>query len=185
MLPAALMHYFCFSHKPYINYAAPHLPCCKSLFAIFDVRDVKEDLVRHAQVLASQSLRQMTSGGTSQVNGRSTLPITYRSEANASGANNVLPTTTTEIEADDGPTNERKERFPLVRFRNRSADELLAGEESCAALGTSRSAVEILFHDSSRAGEDRALLITEDDDNSPFADDDATTTTHGSALIRR
>lgn len=47
MLVAAIAHYYIFSHKPYIDPAAAHVPCVTSCLRMFDVKDMAEDVKEH------------------------------------------------------------------------------------------------------------------------------------------
>lgn len=45
----AIAHYYVFSHKPYVDPASPPPPCCASFVAMWDVSDVRDDIVQHVQ----------------------------------------------------------------------------------------------------------------------------------------
>ncbi|EDV25173.1 uncharacterized protein TRIADDRAFT_56842 [Trichoplax adhaerens] len=47
MFIVALLHYFVFSHKPYIDGAAPHTSLYTSFMSMWDVSDVHQDVVEH------------------------------------------------------------------------------------------------------------------------------------------
>ena len=49
MFLAAIAHYFSFSHKPYVDYAAAHDDCCTSFLSMWDVSDVRQDVVEHVR----------------------------------------------------------------------------------------------------------------------------------------
>ncbi|OQV21718.1 Transmembrane protein 184C [Hypsibius exemplaris] len=54
MVLAAIAHHFAFSYVPYIDLAAPQVPCCHSFWTMLDVRDVSSDVIEHAKVVGSQ-----------------------------------------------------------------------------------------------------------------------------------
>ncbi|XP_055341941.1 transmembrane protein 184C-like [Paramacrobiotus metropolitanus] len=54
MVLASIAHHFAFSYVPYIDLAAPQVPCCTSFWAMMDVRDVTSDMVEHAKVVGTQ-----------------------------------------------------------------------------------------------------------------------------------
>lgn len=45
----AIVHYYVFSHDPYIDPCSPPPPCCASFVSMWDVSDVRDDLVQHVQ----------------------------------------------------------------------------------------------------------------------------------------
>lgn len=45
----AIAHYYVFSHKPYVDPASPPPPCCASFVSMWDVSDVRDDIVQHVQ----------------------------------------------------------------------------------------------------------------------------------------
>jgi len=45
----AIAHYYVFSHDPYIDRSSPPPPCCASFVSMWDVSDVRDDLVQHVQ----------------------------------------------------------------------------------------------------------------------------------------
>lgn len=47
MFIVAGLHYFVFSHKPYIDEAAPHTSLYTSFMSMWDVSDVHHDVVEH------------------------------------------------------------------------------------------------------------------------------------------
>lgn len=49
----AIIHYFTFSHKPYVDSNSPPPPCCSSFVSMWDVTDVRDDLVLQVQSVES------------------------------------------------------------------------------------------------------------------------------------
>ena len=47
MFIVAGLHYFVFSHKPYVDAAAPHTSLYTSFMSMWDVSDVRHDVVEH------------------------------------------------------------------------------------------------------------------------------------------
>lgn len=45
----AIAHYYVFSHKPFVDPSSPPPPCCASFVSMWDVSDVRDDLVQHVQ----------------------------------------------------------------------------------------------------------------------------------------
>lgn len=45
----AIVHYYVFSHQPYVDPFSPPPPCCSSFVSMWDVSDVRDDLVQHVQ----------------------------------------------------------------------------------------------------------------------------------------
>lgn len=45
----AIAHYYVFSHKPYVDPSSPPPPCCASFVSMWDVSDVRDDIVQHVQ----------------------------------------------------------------------------------------------------------------------------------------
>lgn len=55
MFLAALAHYFSFSHKPYIDQAAGNADCWLSFKTMWDVSDVRDDVVDHLHAVSKQA----------------------------------------------------------------------------------------------------------------------------------
>ncbi|XP_052252275.1 transmembrane protein 184C-like [Dreissena polymorpha] len=53
MFIAAIMHYFAFSHEPFVNTEAPQGNCCQSFASMWDVGDVKDDVLEHVKVVTT------------------------------------------------------------------------------------------------------------------------------------
>ena len=51
MFFAALAHNYSFSHKPYVDYAQGYQNMYTSFRAMFDVRDVRDDVVQHVRTV--------------------------------------------------------------------------------------------------------------------------------------
>lgn len=49
MFVFAIAHYYVFSHEPYVDPSSPPPPCCASFVSMWDVSDVRDDLVQHVQ----------------------------------------------------------------------------------------------------------------------------------------
>ena len=49
----AIAHYYVFSHKPFVDPSSPPPPCCASFVSMWDVSDVRDDLVQHVQSVGS------------------------------------------------------------------------------------------------------------------------------------
>ena len=45
----AIAHYYAFSHKPFVDPSSPAPPCCASFVSMWDVSDVRDDLVQHVR----------------------------------------------------------------------------------------------------------------------------------------
>lgn len=45
----AIVHYYVFSHEPYVDPSSPPPPCCASFVSMWDVSDVRDDIVQHVQ----------------------------------------------------------------------------------------------------------------------------------------
>lgn len=52
MFLAAIAHYYSFSHRPYMDMAADHGNCCESFVTMWDVRDVRDDVIDHARYIS-------------------------------------------------------------------------------------------------------------------------------------
>ncbi|KAK7476950.1 hypothetical protein BaRGS_00031809 [Batillaria attramentaria] len=69
MFLAAIAHYYSFSHRPYIDMAADQRNCCESFFSMWDVRDVRDDVMDHARYI-SKGVQKLSRGklnsGTSE-----------------------------------------------------------------------------------------------------------------------
>ena len=52
MFFAAIAHYFSFSHKPYVDYALGYQNIAHSFKAMFDVSDVRDDVVHHVRTVS-------------------------------------------------------------------------------------------------------------------------------------
>lgn len=61
MFLAAVMHYFAFSHKPFIDHSHEQGNCCQSFLSMWDVSDVKDDVVEHVKVI-STTMKKTVSG---------------------------------------------------------------------------------------------------------------------------
>lgn len=53
MFVFAIAHYYVFSHKPYVDPFSPPPPCCASFASMWDVSDVRDDLLQHVQSVGS------------------------------------------------------------------------------------------------------------------------------------
>lgn len=53
MFIAAVAHFFAFSHKPFIDRTAADPNCCSSFLSMWDVSDVKDDVIEHVKVVGS------------------------------------------------------------------------------------------------------------------------------------
>lgn len=53
MFIAAIVHYFVFSHKPFINPAAAQVPCLASCLKMLDIRDVGGDVREQMDIIQS------------------------------------------------------------------------------------------------------------------------------------
>ncbi|GAV03782.1 hypothetical protein RvY_14162 [Ramazzottius varieornatus] len=53
MVVASIAHHFAFSYVPFIDLAAPQVPCCHSFWTMLDVRDVTSDMAEQAKVVGS------------------------------------------------------------------------------------------------------------------------------------
>lgn len=91
----AIAHYYVFSHKPYVDPFSPPPPCCASFASMWDVSDVRDDLLQHVQSVGSTV--------------RGTVVRNKRRETAASGTANteVTPLLESEIcenfSSDEGP----------------------------------------------------------------------------------
>ena len=50
----AIAHYYAFPHKPFVDPASPAPPCCASFASMWDVSDVRDDLVQHVRSVGSK-----------------------------------------------------------------------------------------------------------------------------------
>ena len=91
----AIAHYYVFSHKPYVAPFSPPPPCCASFASMWDVSDVRDDLLQHVQSVGSTV--------------RGTVVRNKRRETTASGTANteVTPLLESDIcenfSSDEGP----------------------------------------------------------------------------------
>lgn len=60
MFIAAIAHYYSFSHKPYINEDQPQ-DCCRSFLSMWDVSDVRDDIVDHVRTVGTRVARPLRS----------------------------------------------------------------------------------------------------------------------------
>ncbi|GAB1601728.1 transmembrane protein 184C-like [Argonauta hians] len=51
MFLAAIAHYFSFSHKPFVDMTMDHGNCCTSFMSMWDISDVRDDLLEHVRVV--------------------------------------------------------------------------------------------------------------------------------------
>ncbi|XP_074650637.1 transmembrane protein 184C-like [Tubulanus polymorphus] len=51
MFVAAIAHYFSFSYEPYVDPSVGSVPCCLSFMAMWDISDVRADVVEHVRVV--------------------------------------------------------------------------------------------------------------------------------------
>ncbi|CAI9732327.1 Hypothetical predicted protein [Octopus vulgaris] len=51
MFLAAVAHYFSFSHKPFIDMTVDHANCCTSFMSMWDISDVRDDIIEHVRVV--------------------------------------------------------------------------------------------------------------------------------------
>jgi len=60
MLVAAIVHYFVFSHKPYVNPEAAQVPCLTSCWTALDVRDVATDMKEQVYIIRTSLINKIT-----------------------------------------------------------------------------------------------------------------------------
>lgn len=51
MFVAAVAHYYSFSHLPFADTAAERANCCTTFFSMWDIRDVRDDVIDHARYI--------------------------------------------------------------------------------------------------------------------------------------
>lgn len=51
MFLAAVAHYFSFSHKPFIDLMIDNSNCCASFMSMWDISDVRDDVLEHVRVV--------------------------------------------------------------------------------------------------------------------------------------
>ena len=51
MFLAAIAHYYSFSHLPFADTDAERGNCCSTFMSMWDVRDVRDDVIDHARYL--------------------------------------------------------------------------------------------------------------------------------------
>ena len=51
MFLAAIAHYYSFSHLPFADAAAQRGDCCSTFISMWDVRDVRDDVIDHARYI--------------------------------------------------------------------------------------------------------------------------------------
>ena len=77
---AAVAHHYAFSHRPYIDYAAEQRNCCDSFLSMWDVSDVRADVVEHVRrvgkLFRQLSLSEVSSDWSLQ-NKLSDIFVTY------------------------------------------------------------------------------------------------------------
>lgn len=59
MLVAAIVHYFVFSHKPYVNPEAAQVPCLTSCWTTLDVRDVATDMKEQVNIIRTSVISKV------------------------------------------------------------------------------------------------------------------------------
>ncbi|XP_067663082.1 transmembrane protein 184C-like [Haliotis asinina] len=59
MFFAAVAHYFSFSHKPYMGEEADQSNCCSSFLSMWDVRDVRDDVIEHARYVGKGMTKRL------------------------------------------------------------------------------------------------------------------------------
>ncbi|CAG5135698.1 unnamed protein product [Candidula unifasciata] len=62
MFLAAIAHYFSFSHKPFINPAAQQQDCCTSFVSMWNVKDITDDVMEHAQFIGQGMKKTLSKG---------------------------------------------------------------------------------------------------------------------------
>ena len=93
----AIAHYYVFSHKPYVDPTSPPPPCCASFVSMWDVSDVRDDIVQHVQSVGNTvrgTVARNKRGGetTSMVTVKNTefTPL-LRSETSADSSSDEAP----------------------------------------------------------------------------------------------
>ena len=56
MFIAAVAHFFAFSHKPFIDRTVDDPNCYRSFLSMWDVSDVKDDVIEHVKVVGKYLL---------------------------------------------------------------------------------------------------------------------------------
>ncbi|WAQ99066.1 T184C-like protein [Mya arenaria] len=85
MFIAAVMHYFAFSHKPFINEAAPQGNCCQSFMSMWNIQDVRDDVVEHVKVVTT-TMKKTVSGPFRTLLQNESTPLLASGETSSSGA---------------------------------------------------------------------------------------------------
>ena len=74
MFIAAVAHFFAFSHKPFIDRTVDDPNCCNSFLSMWDVSDVKDDVIEHVKVVG-EFRKNLKNSGTQKC-------CNYRSDPN-------------------------------------------------------------------------------------------------------
>ena len=59
MLVIAIVHYYVFSHKPYVNPEAAQVPCLTSCLKMLDVRDVGTDMREQVYIIQTSAMSKL------------------------------------------------------------------------------------------------------------------------------
>lgn len=92
MFVAAIAHYYSFSHKPFINDEAEQTNCCRSFFSMWDVSDMKDDVVEHVKVIG-KTVTKTISRSKLQNNESERMPL-LQENAHQTEENVQVPVTT-------------------------------------------------------------------------------------------
>ncbi|XP_022324788.2 transmembrane protein 184C-like [Crassostrea virginica] len=60
MFLAAIAHYFSFSHKPFISNENENVNCCASFLMMWDVSDMRDDVIEHVRVIGKTVKKTMS-----------------------------------------------------------------------------------------------------------------------------
>lgn len=75
MFIAAVAHFFAFSHKPFIDRTVDDPNCCRSFLSMWDVSDVKDDVIEHVKVVGSTMKKTVSGPFLSRGNNSETTPL--------------------------------------------------------------------------------------------------------------
>ncbi|KAL8576338.1 hypothetical protein ACOMHN_048905 [Nucella lapillus] len=75
MFLAAIAHYYSFPHTPYVDHAAERGDCCSTFFSMWDVRDMRDDVLEHARYIRRGVQKRFIKPNGSPANSSERTPL--------------------------------------------------------------------------------------------------------------
>ncbi|KAL3878359.1 hypothetical protein ACJMK2_030720 [Sinanodonta woodiana] len=154
MFLAAVIHYFAFSHKPFIDPDADQAECFKSFASMWNVSDVRDDVVEHVKVIGTTVKKTVTAPLKARFKGNQTEKTPLLQETTNTSGRTFTPSSENVITAD-------VHNDPQLDTRSLSAD-LDSNSIDCVTTYQCRSASMHNYFDGSSSIDTLVSELEED-----------------------